>query len=512
MKRRVIVGSAMVVLGAAVAACNDGPTAPRVAATVDVLSARQITDTIGVSLVDPMMVRVADAAGHVIAGAKIEFSAAIRGDTGSASFAAVSFKATADGVATNTFAVSSDSAGVASAFLRLGLGAGDFIVRAHAVGTAASDSIALTIRPGGTASLSVLPRDTLVTVGEAFPLLVRALDRGGTLIPLPDTLRLETRDVDVVSLDTGTVIHIAGVGHTFVVASAGVVRDSVAIDALPHGPILAYNFRTFAPLAAFFLFDLDGSGYHAIDESKIGFNDRGQYFLPDGNRVVFHESADDEGHLALLTMSLDGTTSPLLEPGGDILSASRPQPSRDGAWVYFTATVASGTAEIWRVSIDGATRERIGPIASPSEIYLAPSPSPDGTRLAVTVDRTGLQDQIYLGVMSVATGDVQLIRLSSGGSPRWSPVADEIAYFGQAKLWVVAPDGEVLLGPITAPHSWDVDHGQIDWSPDGRWLIACMQGTFSGDRSLVIVSRETGEVTPLPFTVRDNLCGAAWRP
>lgn len=59
---------------------------------------------------------------------------------------------------------------------------------------------------------------------------------------------------------------------------------------------------------------------------------------------------------------------------------------------------------------------------------------------------------------------------------------------------------------------FDGNDGQLDWSPDGQWLVACATGASSGARYVALVSRVTAQVIPLPFTRRLNLCGTTWRP
>jgi len=163
------------------------------------------------------------------------------------------------------------------------------------------------------------------------------------------------------------------------------------------------------------------------------------------------------------------------------------------------------------VSGTGTGATRISPVSTTNEWWASPSPSPDGSQLAVLfASQTGAG----LGVMTVATGQIQPIDPGARAALRWSPVADEIAYFGDGGLRVIRADGLLVLGPIATPVDvgWDGSDGQIDWSGDGKWLIACITGAFSGARHLTLIDRLTGELLPLAFTARDNLCGATWQP
>ena len=79
---------------------------------------------------------------------------------------------------------------------------------------------------------------------------------------------------------------------------------------------------------------------------------------------------------------------------------------------------------------------------------------------------------------------------------------------------ITRPDGTDVSPPFTVDpaYAFDGRDGQLDWSPDGKWLVACAGEEAASQKYLALVSRATGEVLPLPFTARDNLCGATWRP
>jgi hypothetical protein len=207
-------------------------------------------------------------------------------------------------------------------------------------------------------------------------------------------------------------------------------------------------------------------------------------------------------------MTILGVADTLVTPTDTVLQAVTPQPSHDGAWVYFTAVTGYLQEEVWRVSSTGTMRTRISAMSTIGKQWASPSTSPDGSELAVMV---ASQSGGGLGVLNLATGQSQVIAPNAHGVPRWSPVADEIVYFGDRGLTIVRSDGSPVLGPIDPPVglSWD---GQIDWSGDGKWLIGCNTGVFSGSRHLVVINGLTGEVLPLAFTARDNLCDATWQP
>jgi Tol biopolymer transport system component len=95
--------------------------------------------------------------------------------------------------------------------------------------------------------------------------------------------------------------------------------------------------------------------------------------------------------------------------------------------------------------------------------------------------------------------------------PRWSPVADVIAYGAHKAsepqqyaiiIWLIDPDGS---NPRPASNPTDAYLPEIDWSPDGRWLIA----TSYDDGVLHLIDTQTGLTLPLAFT--KSLRQPSWR-
>ena len=154
-----------------------------------------------------------------------------------------------------------------------------------------------------------------------------------------------------------------------------------------------------------------------------------------------------------------------------------------------------------RVNRDG-TGDELVPLATPC-CDMAPSLSPDGTRLVYVVSSGGGQDA--LRILTLATGEVTVLNVP-GHSPSWSPTGDRIAYLDPTSsyaLKVMNPDGTGVrqVGQIDASYSFG-----IDWSPDGRWIVA--QNSQSG--RIELVNATSGVALPLGFT--NGMRGPSWRP
>ena len=197
---------------------------------------------------------------------------------------------------------------------------------------------------------------------------------------------------------------------------------------------------------------------------------------------------------------------------------SSPQTASDGSWIYFTDAMDVGQAHVWRMRPDGGGKEQLTSGYSDGE----PSPSPDGKRVAYVGVPVGAGSSA-LTVLNLTTKTTVRVG-GTGTDPVWSPTANEIAFIvPDASLNIAQADGSgesVLLKDFPgAPgsvgfnptvSSLGATYGQIDWSPDGRWLVAC--SNLGGDlRELVLIERATSDMLPLPFTAREKLCQVTWQ-
>jgi len=127
-------------------------------------------------------------------------------------------------------------------------------------------------------------------------------------------------------------------------------------------------------------------------------------------------------------------------------------------------------------------------------LEVAPSPSPDGIRLALT--RTG-GDVLF--VLDLASGT--LLDVGPGHSSAWRPQGDEIAFVTSGEIWAVRPDGSNRRRVSQAGRGYSLG---IDWSPDGAWLVA------AGGGGLGLIQFATGKTITLAFTA--GWVAPSWKP
>jgi len=244
---------------------------------------------------------------------------------------------------------------------------------------------------------------------------------------------------------------------------------------------------------------------------SLGFNNFSPRWIPQQNMLVFHAStASYKGDVGMFTMDASSQPQVLYAPTAQA-SGMYPQPSRDGTWIYYTQQVGWQSSEVWRMRPDGSARARVGQQAGYYDDYSQPSPSPDGRSLAYTQNDGGTGSGVVrLNRLDLTTGTSSFLG-AFGTHPRWSPVANEIAYLTGSAVRIVQADGTGDRVLATGQqYGFEERDGQLDWSPDGNWLVACVPYVHSDGRRLVLIERATGEVMPLPFSFEDNLCEATW--
>jgi serine/threonine protein kinase/Tol biopolymer transport system component len=144
--------------------------------------------------------------------------------------------------------------------------------------------------------------------------------------------------------------------------------------------------------------------------------------------------------------------------------------SATGSLVYIPGTVQSNQSELVWVSRNGKEQ----PLIAPARAYRGPRVSPDGRRVAVTIQEQ--ESQVWLYDLSRET----LTRLTFGGNvnnnPSWTPDGKRIAFESSKEgplniFWQLA-DGSGGLERLTTSEYVQVPHS---WSPDGQ-LLAFAEG------------------------------------
>jgi TolB protein len=160
------------------------------------------------------------------------------------------------------------------------------------------------------------------------------------------------------------------------------------------------------------------SGNRIQVSSKPGINGA-PAFSPDGRKLVITLGGVD-GNLDIYTLDINSRQSKRITTHRAIDTEGSWSP--DGRYIYFTSD-RSGGPQIYRVSADGGTAERV---TFEGSYNARPRLSPDGTRLAmVHLDRGNYR----IAVMDVKRKD--LLVLSAGSqdeSPSFAPNSDTLIY------------------------------------------------------------------------------------
>jgi dipeptidyl aminopeptidase/acylaminoacyl peptidase len=488
---RALGGPAWPLVGTAVAllaGCGDMPTPPpEVFEPGIMLVSGALTDTVQATPAQPLTFRVAGPDGLARAGLVVRFEpepVQVRGYT---VYPITVSRSTASDF--RNFAVdTTDHRGLAAVRIQVGPDAGPARIKVSVPELGYQHTSTFVILPGSAAHVVAAPRDTAVYAGNQLQLRGVATDLFGNRRGDPVTFAALNGPVTV--LGSGTVTAGAQPGRAAVVARFGPMADTAYVSVVPRGwlAVQTFNPGNGGPLG-FMLTQLDGSENrilapgldNRVQPKGFGWSADGQaLFIPRANRIV--------------RLELSGAESTLREFAGPVTSV---RASRDGAWIYFTATDPYWqSAAIHRMRPDGSGLERI---TSPSygRSEYSPSPSPDGRYLAF--------------VSNMAWGRVHVWDLEGnrdmgvavpGRAAAWSPVASEIAYHDESQLRVMRPDGSLLrdLGTLRGIPS------TIDWSPDGNWIVI----SFVWGLAVTVVHAQSG--LQLPLGNAESMGEAAWRP
>ena len=411
-----------------------------------------------------------------------------------------------------------DAAGRASVRVRLGRYAGPAGLSVAIPPLGLSDTIRVTILRGNVVRLSVEPKDTALYVGQSFQLRPVALDAYDNV---SDTIATFGGAVGSVSVNASGCVTGQSVGRAAVAYALANQLDSVRVSVVPPGTIAVHLSReNFGDSLGVGVLNLDGSGFRrvAIETPPRTYggdepteHEMAPRWTPDGTTVVYQESRAASsantvglGQWRIFTSDLAGNTRRLFEPL-QFLSDAHPNVSPDGSTIYFVGRLEGIGDRIWKYQIAGASASRV--MSEVGNEETRPAVSPDGRHLAYVVGGSS-SNRLELAVVDLATGASRRLGIE-GTSPRWSPRGDLIAYVQAAdrsgasgRLRVVRPDGsddrDIVGSRTYAP--------VIDWSPDGRYLIAARDS--HGKLELIDIS--TGLVLPLPYGSR--MSQPAWKP
>ena len=181
-----------------------------------------------------------------------------------------------------------------------------------------------------------------------------------------------------------------------------------------------------------------------------------------------------------------------------IVSDTGPAWSPDGTHVAYAHAELS-LQGIWLVDTTGTNAHQI--LAGD---WVDVDWSPDGTQLAVAGNGIHVANASGGGIRQLTT---------EGNLPRWSPVANRIAFqttdtSGVRSIGIVSPDGSGLrsLAPPDT-ESWS----EPDWSPDGSRLVHVRRLGRNGQTDLFVMDTTGGAVVRLATDGSDDF-GPAWSP
>jgi DNA-binding SARP family transcriptional activator len=264
---------------------------------------------------------------------------------------------------------------------------------------------------------------------------------------------------------------------------------------------------------------LGPGGYDLTEFADIGTNPNiTPDWSSDGRRIVYAGAAED---LDLFVMDADGAGAhPLVREPGDQLMPSWSVDDRI-AYTFDDLGDPERIAGIAVVNADGSGREVLYEVRN--ETVIAPSWSPDGSRLAFAVSHgTNAPSTPYgVYVMDADGSDLREIFEGTGYAPppAWTPDGRRLVVWADGDrgetLYSMRPDGsgvEPFLDrppryptrAFDAPAKIPVTILGIGWSPNGRWAVV---STPDGGGIWLLRGDGTGELYFVAWQM-----GTEWRP
>jgi hypothetical protein len=468
------------VVGVFASSTCDGPVEPTGPPGITIVAGADVADSIDARPAQALLVEVHTFRGLPARHALVQFSGLPTADVQNPSVrvAPISFQPIL--ARTEDF---TDASGRARVLLALGTVAGPGGVEITVPELGFADTAWYTINPGHGASLVSEPADTVVYQSRSFALRATVRDRYGNARSDPVSFVADSASASVSAAGTVTSealgrarIRIGdGAGHA----------DTTWVSVIPQGTIAATS------PTGIVIVDLDGSNRRNVPGvAAAAWVD----WSPAGDTLVFATSDYDSW------LYVTNTTAPprrLITDSTGRSSEWRPQYSRDGQWIYFSAAGNGRYQALWRVRPDGSSPEFIGPASGDNDGHVAPSS--DGSRVAY-VSNSCCYPNLGLFLLHLASGVADSLA-PRAFSPRWSPGDSLIGFISRGVL-VLRPDGQGLrqITPLG-----DTYYQGLDWSPAGDWMIGRRP---SGHLVLIRVADRL--IITLPYFT--DLDRPAWRP
>jgi Tol biopolymer transport system component len=166
-----------------------------------------------------------------------------------------------------------------------------------------------------------------------------------------------------------------------------------------------------------YVMNTDGSGTKQLTSGTS--DDSAPAWSPDGAQIAFSRG----NHLYVVPVSGGEPRRVTHELGGE---EREPAWSPDGKWIVYTyRRPAYSTRELWRVRPDGSGR---GPITRMNAHAIAPSFSPDGTKIVFSSDANDNRYQLY-EIGATGKGLKRLTYLPTDYfDPSWSPDGTSLVF------------------------------------------------------------------------------------
>ncbi|HMJ19924.1 MAG TPA: hypothetical protein VK478_16175 [Gemmatimonadaceae bacterium] len=379
-------------------------------------------------------------------------------------------------------------------------GQGAIVVSVEELGLV--DTLWFTVKPGAPVRIAPAPSDAAVTVGGTYQQSAKVLDRAGNERDPTSPFTFSGLDPAATVSAGGKVTGVA-YGRTRIKVSYEALAETAMVSVVPTGRLAT----VFGPLG---LSDPSVVGTLTTDGSEprryaTPYFVTAAVWSADATRIYYVGRPRSFLTPRIYSLTLaDGTSSPLVPDTVSALSGAllaSPAVSLDGAWIYFTTLLSAYGApsgDIWRVHPDGTGLARVvGAGTAGSPYRRSPSPSPDGTKLAYAEEVTTNKNVIK--ILDLQSGTTLTITGPGADEIRWSPTGDRIAVKGGGILYVVNVDGsqQTQLAPFSSYSPG------VDWSPDGRWIVANLSGVLT-----ILEPTTTGLRLPLDFYCD----GQSWSP